>query len=320
MVIKKLLTLISWGFFFATTLPCFATLVKVNGKLSEGKFAPIYSLDKHFELGCELMEKEKWDEALINFLVISTHFPEDQNYSSALFFSGVCYYFLKDYQLCDRQMTSYLNQKNEHPYFEKVFLYKYHVAEAFRLGATKHLFDFERFPKLFKAYDDALRIYDEVISSLPHQELGAKALFGKAQLLRLQKNYKESIDALTLLIKRFPKNAETPDSYLLISDIYVEESLNDAQNPDLLALAKVNLNHFKKDFPGDERVALVESHISSMEEIFASSLYDTGRFYERKKKPKASLIYYEEAIKKYPHTASAEKCKQRLENLPQSNA
>lgn len=289
-----------------------ATLVQVNGKWTDEKYAPIYSLKEHFDLGYRFVQENNWAEGLYNFTVITTHFPESEYYRDSLFFSGICYYFLNDYQLSNRQLSAYLNQNEALKYFDHVFLFKFYIAEAFRLGAKKHLFNWQPFPRLMPARKEALEIYDEVISAMPHQELGAKALFAKAELLKDQKKYKDSIDTLNILVKRFPRHEMAPSAYLLISEIYVDLSIADAQNPDLIALAKINLTHFKKDFPSDERCERAQRFILQMEETFASSLYETGRFYEKKKKLKASLIYYQEAVKRYPETESAEKCKERL--------
>jgi TolA-binding protein len=289
-----------------------ASVRQINGKWTDDKYAPTFTVEQHFELGYALTQQKKWADSLNNFLIITHHFPEAACYADSLFFAGVCYYFLGDYQLSNTHFSRYLNEKVELKYFENVFQFKYYIAEAFRMGAKKHIFNAPSFPKMLSGKEQALEIYDEVISSLPHQELGAKALFGKAQLLRNQRKYKESIETLQSLIKRFPKNSKAPESYLEISGIYLEESIQDAQNPDLISLANLSLSHFKKDFPGDERISLGEKNIVCMEEAFAASLYETGRFYEKKKKPKASLIYYEEALKKYPQSESAQKCQERV--------
>jgi tetratricopeptide (TPR) repeat protein len=59
-------------------------------------------------------------------------------------------------------------------------------------------------PKWIPALEDALSIYDEVIMALPHHELGAKALYGKARLLFKDEDYKASIETYQALIRRFP--------------------------------------------------------------------------------------------------------------------
>jgi len=52
-----------------------------------------------------------------------------------------------------------------------------------------------------------------------------------------------------------------------------------------------------------------------MKEIYAESLFATGKFYERKKKPQSSVIYYRDLANKFPATEAAEKGRARIEAL-----
>lgn len=294
------------------SLPAFGAIVQINGKYCDDKFAPTMPLHEHYDQGYKQVQERNWEEGLHNFLVITTHYPESPFYSDALFYAGVCRYFLNDLELANKCFSNYLNQKTNLKHFEKVFLFKFQIAEGFRQGAKKRLFNVGPMPKLLPAKEEALAIYDEVISALPHNEVAAEALYSKGVLLGAQRKYKDAVDALIILTKRFPTHPKSVEAYLLISDIYLEESKRDTQNPDLLALAKIQVHHFRQQFPAQENIAKAESNLGEMGEVFAKSLYDTGRFYERKKKPLAAKIYYQEALKNYPESGSAKKCNERL--------
>lgn len=301
--------------FFFFLAPLSASIVKINGKYCDDRYAPTRPLHEHFDMGVQHMEKEEWKEALDHLLIIAIHFPESPFYTDALFHSGACYFFNNDLELANKQFSLYLNQKTKLKYFEEVFLYKYKIAEGFRTGLKKRPFSLAPLPKVMSAKSDAIVIYDEVITALPHSEVAAQALYGKAALLRAQRKYKEGIEALTVLTKRFPNHPKAIDAYLLISDIYLDASKSDAQNPDLLALAKIQMQHFQQQFPGEDNLVQTEKNLIAMEEVFAKSLYDTGRFYERKKKPQAAKIYYEEAQKNYPNTVAARRSNERMAQL-----
>lgn len=290
-------------------------IVQINGKWSDTRYAPTLPISEHFDLGCKYFAEEDWGEALKNFLIISLHFPNSPFYSDALFNSAVCYYQLSDYDLANKQFSKYLNLGGSLKNFEKVFEYKLEIAEAYAKGSKKRLFGVKQMPRIMPAKGDAITLYDEVVASLPGREIAAKALFGKAQLLRKRREYRESIESLQLLARRFPKHTLAADAYLMISEVYLEQSAIEAQNPDLLALAQINLNRFQKQFPGDERFAIGEKNLLNMKETFAKSLYDTGRFYEKKKKTHASRIYFNEAIKRYPETQAASRSQERLSIL-----
>lgn len=309
----RLLSLIFCIFFLQVAL--FGGYSHVSGKWSPEAYVPMYSVQEHYDLGYQEMNKQHWDEALRNFMIISYHFPDSPFYPDALFYSGVCYYYKFECDLANKQFNRYLAQTGKLKHFEKVFEYKLEIANTFSQGSKKHLFGFEKLPKWAPAKTDAVTIYDEIIAALPGQEIAAQALYNKANLLKAKKEYRESIESLQTLSRRFPKHSLAADSYLRISEIYLEQSRRESQNPDLIALAQVNLQRFTKSFPSDEQVASAKANLLAMQEVYAQSLYDTGRFYERKKKPNASSIYYEDTIRRYPGTQAAAKSEQRLAKL-----
>lgn len=309
----KRLTFLLFILFFP--LSVMAGISHVNGKWSSEKYIPTLSVQEHYDLGCQALYKNNWDEAFIHFMVIIHHFDDTPFYADSLFNSGVCYYFKNEFDLANRQFDQYLSHSGKLKYFEKVFEFKYHIADYYQKGRKKHLFGFSYLPKLASGRGDALVILDEIIAALPGKDIAAKSLFAKAEVLRKRREYRECIDSLLTLVRRFPKHSLSADSYVKISEIYYEQSILESQNPDLIALAKVNISRFIKSFPGDERIQMADKNLLAMQEVYAQSLYDTGRFYERKKKPHASAIYYQDAIQKYPGTEAAQKSQRRLTRL-----
>lgn len=309
-------SIILWVFPLILCLsPLYGAFSVINGELSDERFLPVYSPQEHFELSSQSFNNKQWEEALRHSLIINLNFPETPFYAEATYQAGVCYYFLSELDLSNRELNRYLTLPGCAKHFEEVFEYKYLIADKYRLGAKRHMFGYDRMPKWATGRGEALKLYDEIVASLPNRDLATKALYSKALLLRSRGDYRESIEALQMLIRRFPKHELSPESYVLISEIYLEQSQIEAQNPDLLALAELNTRRFKTMFPGEQRVAKAEHHLLGMKESFAGSVYETGRFYERKKKPNASYIYYADAIRRYPETYFATKCVGRLEKL-----
>lgn len=285
---------------------------QISGKWSPDQYIPYLSVQEHYDKGYQALYDNEWDQALTHFMVILYHFEESPFYLDALFYSGICYYFKSDLDLANQQFDQYLTSNGKLKYFEKVFEFKYHIADFYQKGSKKHLFGKSRLPKWSSGKNDALELLDEIIAALPGKDLAAQAFFTKSEILRKKRQYRESIESLQTLARRFPKHTLAADSYVKISEIYYEEGLLESQNPDLIALAKVNLTKFAKSFPGDERILLAQKNLLAMQEVYAKSLYDTGRFYERKSKPHASAIYYQDAIAKYPETEAARKSQERL--------
>jgi outer membrane protein assembly factor BamD (BamD/ComL family) len=304
-------------FFCLFLLPAalFGGYSHVSGKWSPERFVPHYSVQEHYDLGSQEFHKQNWDDAFIHFMVITYHFAGSPFYQDALFYSAICYLNKKEYDVASKQFDRYLTSGGKLKHFEKVFDYKLEIANKFAQGTKRHLFGIEKLPKWAPAKGNALDIYDEIVAALPGKDIAAQALYNKADLLRVKRQYKESIEALQTLSRRFPKHSLAAESYLRISEIYLDQSRLESQNPDLIALAQVNIQRFVKSFPSDERVDAAKKNVLAMQEVYAQSLYDTGRFYERKKKPNASAIYYEDTVRKYPGTQAAVRSEERLTKI-----
>lgn len=170
-------------------------------------------------------------------------------------------------------------------------------------------------PKWVPASEEALAIYDEVITALPHHELTAQALFGKAKLLLKDEQYSASLEAFQTLIRRFPKHPLAASSFLGIGEVYLVQSQNEYPDPEFLDLAELNLRKFKESFPREEKIQLAEEKLFEMKEHYASSLYETAKFFERAKKLEAAIIYYEKILVSYPTTQIAERSQKHLKQL-----
>lgn len=283
-----------------------------NGKLINSKHAPTLPVKEHYDLGMQAFEKKEWEEAARQFFIVSHSFPNSTYAGDAYYYLGLAEFHLEEFDYANNAFTQYLKTKNNPKYFQEAIQYKYAIAESLNGGSRRRFFGTKKMPKWASGKSLALQIYDEVIASLPCHDLAAKALYSKGNLLWDQREYKRAVESYQMIIKRFPKHELAPESYVTISKIYLEQSAVEFQNPDVLEFAQINMRRFGHDFPKEPRLNEVEKDVLSMKEIYAKGLYDTGMFYERVGKPRASIIYFQNAIKQFPDTQIAVLSKQRL--------
>lgn len=306
------------GSLFIISYSCFsldAAWTIKNGKLVNADYVATLSDEEHYKLGMEALEQKDWKTAATNFQIVVTCFPKSLFAKDGNYYLGVALFHLQEFDFANDAFSHYISSLNHPQFFMQAIEYKYYIAESFRKGACRRFFNTKQLPKWASGKELALTIYDEVIAALPSHEFAVRSLYSKACLLLQMKQYRESIDALQLLVKRFPKHEFAPKSYLLITDIYQELGHVEFQNPDLLALAEINVRHFKARFPRDERVQDAEKAVLSIKEAYARGLYETGQFYERIEQKKASIIYYKNAISQFPETSIASLCEERLNCL-----
>lgn len=298
---------------FTSNLNAAYTLKK--GRLVSVEEVARYSAQEHFAMACTAMDAHDWKEASRQFHVIVTNFPTTSYGQESLYFLGICYYHLKEFDFANESFTNYLKAQSNPRYFQETVDYKFAIASRFAEGAKRRPFGTKKLPKWACGKAMALQIFDEVVAAVPSHDIAAQALIAKGSLLWALRDYRPAVEAFQMVIRRFPKHELAPESYLYISRVFVAQSKIEFQNPDILAFAEINLRKFKQEFPREERICEAELNVQTIKEIYARGLYNTGQFYERTCKPKASIIYYRNAIHQFPDTSVAELCRSRLSLL-----
>jgi outer membrane protein assembly factor BamD (BamD/ComL family) len=270
------------------------------------------SYQEHFDMAMKAYQEGSYEEAATQFRIVKYNFPLDQEIQNSLFDLGICYMKMAELESANREFNHYLRGNHNPVYFAEVIENKFRIAESFKDGAKRRMFNSRNMPKVMSGADLALEIYDEVIAAVPSHDMAAKALFSKANLLWDIKEWKESVETFQTLVRRFPKHELSPDAYVSITKVYLEQGEFEYQNPDLIVFGEINLRRFQLDFPREERVAEVAQDVQTLKEVYANGLYETGLFYERTEKPKASVLYYKSAIERFPETEVASKCGDRL--------
>lgn len=249
--------------------------------------------------------------------ILSYHFPSSPFAQDAAFIIGEAYLHLNRPFQANVYFSAYLNTQASPRRFEEAITHKFQIAERFANGEKKPLFN-DHGPKWLSAKEDAIEIYDQVISTLPHSEFAAKSLLGKAKIQAELEDYKPSLETLDLLIRRFPKHELAAAAYLEKIHVFYLQCQGRSLDPDLLDLAQVCLKKFRTVFPREARIQEAEETIHKMEEAFAQNLLTTGSFFQKTRKIPAAKIYYRKAIAKYPNTEAANEAKEKLEKLDDS--
>ncbi len=286
-----------------------------DGKLIGMHELATLSVQEHYSLAKEALEKKDWVELIRQSQIVTKNFSGTVFALDSYFYLGVAYFNMHEFDLANMNFDSYLKKQTTPKLFEEAFQYKFSIAQQFEHGAKRRFLGKENMPKWMPAQQEALLIYDEVIMALPQHDLAVQSLFGKANVLFEEEEFKSSIETFQTLLRRFPRHPLARDSYIAITKVYAVQAEKEYPDPDFLDLAAINVKKFKMDFRGDPKVAEAEEFLAEMVELYAKELYKTAQFYERTKKPNASVIYYSKIVSKYPDSETAAKSQQRLDVL-----
>lgn len=308
---KYLITLICILFFSSVE----AAYIIKNGKIINKDEAPCYPPEEHYRIAVEAFQRKDYEEASQHFNIVVVNFPQATFYHESIFFLGVSYFELEEFDFANDAFSKYLTCQSNPRYFEEALGYKLNIADQFAAGAKKRFFGTKMLPKWAPGDSLAIEIYDEVIAALPCHPYAAYALYSKAMIYWRDHEYKDAIDSFQQLIRRFPKDTLTPTSYVCISELFVDQAEVEINNPDILALAEINCKRFQAEFPKEERLQEVKDNLQKIKELYAKGLFDMAQFYERKEMPEAAIFYYRSTLKQFPDTSYAKCSRRRLEIL-----
>ncbi len=271
------------------------------------------SVTEYNSLLQEALATNDWWSVIDYSDIISYHFPSTPFAQESPYLTGYAYFQMGQFEHANLALSAYINHSATHSHFEEAIQIKFEIAEAFQNGKKKRLFGSHKMPAWLPAKEDAMQIYDEVITVVPHSTMAAKSLLGKAKIHAEFEEYKESIESLAQLIRKFPKSEEAAQAYLEVSKVYLTQCKATSLDLDLLDLASVNIRKFHTAFPREERLEQADKLYAETEELFAQNLLETGRFFEKTKKGNASKIYYNKVISKYPSTEAAKLARSKLD-------
>ncbi len=297
---------------FLTQDPLSAGYVFKRGRLIDTDEYATLPVERHFEKGTRAYENLCWDDAAIQFRLVTTAYPGTSYAQEGYFYLGVSYFYLKEYDLANEAFSNYLSCHGSPHFFEETIQYKFSIGEEVGAGAKTRCFGMREFPKCMTNRTLAIEIYDEIVATVPCHDIAAHSLVAKGWLQWSWGQYTAAVEAFQQVIRRFPKHVLAPECYLMISRVYLDQCEREYQNPDILTFAELNLQKFSRNFPREERLCQVNEDFLGIQECYAKGLYEMGQYYERKRKPKAAMIYYNNAIYQFPETCISELCRDRM--------
>lgn len=303
---------------FILAIVCFSTTLHSWVEWRNGGWAftsenAKYDAEVHFNTACEAFNCGNWAEAAVHFRVITCNYADTDMGPIAAFYLGISEFNMCEYELANNALNCYLKYRKDSTHFFEAIQYKFAIADFYKDGGKRRLFSYAHFPKWGTGYTYAIEIYDQIIFAVPNNELAAKSLYHKADLLAYLGSFREAVDTYQIFLRRFSKHELVPQCYLNILHCYSKMAEIESQNADILAFAQLNLAKFAKLYPRDERLGEAQAMYQQIKEQFAYSYYELGCYYERSGWCRAAAIYYNTCQQRFPDTQVAGYSAERLQ-------
>ncbi len=189
-------------------------LVKIRKSLEKERQRLIDKQQKDLQRGIELSK---------DFLSQTREENENQD----MILIRVAEYYIEEAQAAyDRAVEKYNEKYSE---FEK-------QLEAYQAGKLKVEPTPPKFPK--RNYEDAIAVYDLILTNFPESELVDDALYNKAYLLEEMDEVEASQQVYREIVDKYPESDYAPEAYMQLAEYYFQPKLDQQREETIRNLNK----------------------------------------------------------------------------------
>jgi outer membrane assembly lipoprotein YfiO len=257
-------------------------------------------------------EKKNYKKTYIICRFIAKKHPDAVEASEAQYYMGRSMEELKNlfeaYLSYQKILESYPNSKRINEVIER----EYAIAETLAAGKNTQVmglkkYDFTEHP--------SITIFRSLAEKAPGSDYASKAQYQLGMLYFNLKRYDEAKDAFTRLIDKYPDSVwYAPAKYQLAQAVARGFSGTDYDTASVTE-ATSRLDEFLSSHPDSDVASQASESLKNLNEKAAQKSYETGFFYESRKKYKAAGVYYNIVLDKYPRTSWAEKADAALKRV-----
>ncbi len=199
------------------------------------------------------------------------------------------------------------------PAYQEILARQYNIANKYLAGKWFRLWGVL---PLFPSMDRTAEMYEKVVRSGPYSEVAPQAQMKIGAAREKQHNYPMAVKAYETAADRYndqPKIAA--DALYKAGMAYNKQAQTAEYDQSAAGQAIASFTDFMTLYPNDSRVDGVRKIISSLRTEQARGSYNIAKFYEKKKKWRGAVVYYNEVLLQDPNSAFAPIAKRRIEAL-----
>lgn len=153
------------------------------------------------------------------------------------------------------------------------------------------------------AWSQASLIYTEMQFRYPGDELYDLFLFRGALCDREMHLWADAEFNLYRVVNEFPRGAWADDAQLALAETMWRQRRDHRRDPAPVLRSREELQSFIERYPGSDLMGQAIELLGEVDEHLALRALDTGRFYQRRGKPEAAILYLREALENHPQAS-----------------
>ncbi|HEV7868561.1 MAG TPA: outer membrane protein assembly factor BamD [Chthoniobacteraceae bacterium] len=216
-----------------------------------------------------------------------------------------------DYDKSYEAYSVYLTKYPRGEDFDAVVEAQFKIAKLFLDGQKRKVFGVPFASSMTRAQE----MFEGILKRAPFSKWAPLAQFNVGQALEKQAKYPEAIAAYQVVVAKYPTDAIADDAQYQIGYVRLREAREGSYDTASQQRARESFEDFVIRYPESEKVPQARENMRSLQGGVTKGSLDIAKFYEKTKKYKAAVIYYNEVVKQQPDSPESNFAKTRIEAL-----
>jgi outer membrane protein assembly factor BamD len=256
-------------------------------------------------------EKGNLSRALSLYKKVFTQYKNSILAPEALFQTGKMRFKKHQYKDAFYAFNKIVARYPEYEHFNEVLSYQFEIASDLMHGKRPHYWGV--IPG-FKDYDEAIKCFEKLVKNAPFSPHAPRALLYAAELNRKEGKPEAAIDALDRLISNYPYSSETEKAYLELAEVHLSLVQGPAYDQGSTREAISCYQDFLILYPHSTHLKQAEEGLMAAKDLYARSRIFMGDFYYKyRDKPKAALLFYNQALTLAANETLTQEARQRIQ-------
>ncbi len=272
------------------------------------------------EVAQTAFDQKSYDLALKAARRVLQQWPLSDYASQAQYLIARCYEAKGEDEKAFDQYQTLLEKYAKTANFQEILQRQFEIANRFLGGEWFKLWGY--IP--YRSMDKTAGLYTKVVKNGPYSDIAPQAqlnigaAYEQETVLGLIKmpDYPAAVKAYELAADRYHDRPTVAAEALFRAGlVYTHEALTAEYDQSTAGQAITTFTDFKTLYPNDPRVPDAEKTIAALRTEQARGNFEIAKFYEKYKKWKGALIYYNEVAVQDPNSPYAAEAAQRIAEL-----
>jgi outer membrane protein assembly factor BamD len=264
-----------------------------------------------FHIGQVAEQEGNTKRAIKAYKTLVRRHPKDALAAGALYRAGVLTEQANNLPAAADLFRILVEKYPSSPHFDEAIEGQFRVGEAYLAGKKLKLLGIP----FATSMDRAVEVFAAVIRTAPYGKYTARAQFDIGLAREKQNLNDAALQAYQAVVDKFPNDSLAADAQYQIGYIWLMAAKKGTKDLAATKNARTAFQDFLFRYPNSEKAPQARANLQLLENKQTASAFNVAKFYDKQKRYRAAVIYYNEVIREQPGSVESEKAKKRIDQL-----